>query len=184
MKWIRSWFWSSVRDGENWAQTLVRIAGNLFRIVVTGVAVLIGAIATQSAISEGQQRQRASEVANILVFARLDDGNQRGECSAPYPLRIGVRNNSSRTLMQMTVRLSARHRGESTNVLGYGQDEIRWDSIVPPHHELGLCYSEDRARPADRTLIYNAQPDAHSVQLRDTEDWMLRETRATPTGSR
>lgn len=38
--WLRRWFWAPVRHAENWAQTILRVLGNLFRIALTVCAFL------------------------------------------------------------------------------------------------------------------------------------------------
>jgi hypothetical protein len=37
---LRRWFWAPVASGENWAQTIFRVLGNLFRIALTACVVL------------------------------------------------------------------------------------------------------------------------------------------------
>jgi len=44
---LRRWFWAPVRHDENWAQTVFRVLGNLFRLALTAFVlfiVLVGAI--------------------------------------------------------------------------------------------------------------------------------------------
>lgn len=41
--WLRRWFWAPVNQNENWAQTVFRVLGNLFRIALT-VCVLFFAV--------------------------------------------------------------------------------------------------------------------------------------------
>lgn len=71
MKWLGRWFWSPIKPGENSAQTLVRVLGNLFRdalslvilIVVVG-GVLLG---ITSARSSADYAERETERAKLVV---------------------------------------------------------------------------------------------------------------------
>lgn len=186
MKWIARWFWAPVRDGENWAQTLVRVSGNLLRSFTT-IVLLGAAIISVSIYLQGQEDRhdaqesqeydrRVGQLITVSVTTRSAGESSNG-CSERSPLAITVRNDSALTLMEMDIELNARLRGTSTNILDYLDRRVRWDHIVPPKHMLGMCYRPGR-HTVTPSAIYSARPMIESVVLRQTEDWMLSETRA------
>lgn len=181
MYWLRRWFWTPVRENENWAQTLVRAAGNLFRIVLTLTIVLAVSIAVM-VFMQGLENQHHARVAELIsVSASIDpvliEGEEPQRCPIEYPILISVENVSDLTLMSMDIEVTARRKGASTNLLGYGEHTIRWDSIVPPQHVMASCYRVGRG-PLDTSAVYSASPATYSIVLQPTEEWMLKETRA------
>jgi hypothetical protein len=178
MKWMLHWFWAPVRPSENWAQTIVRVLGNLFRcaltLIISGAAVLAIAGYTEN---RKQQIEHAQARLIQVVASVNSDVSNRG-CPPPLPLSVTVRNNSTLTLMSMEIRVSARSPGRSTDLLGYGAQQLQWDYIVPPGYTLQRCYALGRRDIAASNLIFSAEPVSYSIQLRSTEDWMLSETRA------
>jgi hypothetical protein len=168
MRRVLHWFWAPVRENENWAQTLVRVLGNLFRIPITlGLA----AAAIAAMIYAGDSRQR--RLINVEARTGIEGENSNG-CTAEFPIAIEVRNNSTLTLMSMRIDVTARRPGTSTNLLNR---TIRWEHIVPPQHVLGMCYRIGRD-PVDSSAVYSAAAVSYSMVLRPTEDWMQRETQA------
>ena len=183
MKWIARWFWTPVRENENWAQTLVRVFGNLFRCFVTlvavAVAVAVAVMWANSALQPAPPPMPADERSQIAVTVLMrSEGANNGVCATEFPLAVSVRNNSSRTLMSMDLLVTAREPGRSTNLLRYDEQTISWDSIVPPDHAQVMCYAL-RARGTG-AVVYSAIPVEYTVRLQATEPWMLRETRAAP----
>jgi len=77
----------------------------------------------------------------------------------------------------MDVTLSARRPGTSTNVLPYGQREIRWDHVVPPGYSMTICYMPPEGAP--ESAVFAADTASYTVVLRPAEQWMIDETSAT-----
>lgn len=178
MRRVLHWFWAPVRENENWAQTLVRVLGNLFRIAITLGLAAAAAIAAMIYAGNADSRQREREARLINVEARTGiEGENSNGCTAEFPIAIEVRNNSTLTLMSMDIDVTARRPGTSTNLLDYGERTIRWEHIVPPQHVLGMCYRIGRD-PVDSSAVYSAAAVSYSMVLRPTEDWMQRETQA------
>ena len=175
MKLIRAWFWSGVPENENWAQTLVRVAGNFLRLAITATAVIVALIAASNFAEERKAAQLDRQVRKVSVTVAAS-GPASG-CSAPFPVAVTVRNDAPETLMSMEIALSARVPGTSTNVLGYDSNRLSWSHIVPPGHVLRRCVRLGRAvvRPF---WVFAAEPLSYSVEFRSTEAWMLSETRA------
>lgn len=176
MKWIRAWFWSRVRDNENWAQTLVRVIGNLFRIALTLAALAAGTVAMSSYLSNQQHRQRQEETRFISVVASMQTEQNDNGCAEMFPLALFVRNDSTRALISMDIALSARRPGTSTNALQYWDRQVHWDHIIPPGYSMTMCYALPESAPP--SAIYSADPISYTVVLRPSEQWMLDETRA------
>ncbi len=178
MRRVLHWFWAPVRENENWAQTLIRVLGNLFRIAITLGSAAAAAIAAMVYAENADSRQREREARLINVEARTGiEGENSNGCTAEFPVAIEVRNNSTLTLMSMDIDVTARRPGVSTNILDYGERTIRWEHIVPPQHVMGLCYRIGRD-PVDSAAIYSATARSYSIDLRPAEDWMQRETQA------
>lgn len=174
MKRLLRWFWVPIRESENWAQTLVRVLGNLFRTALTLAIALAATIATSIYVdgSDGRERERQARLISVEAQTGISNG-----CTAEFPLAIRVRNNSTLALTSMDINLSARLPGTSTNVLPYGERTIRWDHIVPPQHVLGMCYRGGR-EPVDASRVYSASAVSYAIELQPAEDWMFRETLA------
>ncbi len=180
VKWIGAWLWSRVRDNENWAQTLVRVLGNLFRIAITMVALLAASLSWQG-YSNGKRDQALSqEIQSVTVTTSLFTEQNDNGCPPMFPLQLCVDNNSTKALMGMDIALSARRQGTSTNTLSYGHREVRWDRIVLPGYASTACYMLPAEAPAG--AIYSATPTSYTVELRPTEQWMIAE--ANPSRAR
>lgn len=177
MKWIGAWFWSRVRDNENWAQTLVRVLGNLFRIALTLVLLGAGTIAVFSHLESQRYRREQEERRLISVVASIRTEQNDNDCAEMFPLGLLVRNDSTKALMSMDIELSARRPGTSTNVLQFGHRHIRWDQVIPPGYSMTMCYIPPDSAPAP--AVYSADPDAYTIVLRPSEQWMIDETNAT-----
>lgn len=176
MRWLHRWFWSPIREGENWAQTIVRVSGNLLRSIFTVLAVSALLASIVSYFSDLARRAQAEELGRqrALLTAIPNDLPNNG-CGPEFPLAIRVQNHSDLTLLGMEIQLTARVPGTSANVLGYLDDRLQWDHIVPPNRTLSMCYS---LRGFDRSLVYSAAPRA--MRLVQTEEWMERESIAAP----
>jgi hypothetical protein len=74
MRWIRRWFWSPVRDNENWAQTLVRVSGNIFRIAITVVLLAAAAVVVSVQIGSLKDREETDEKRLGRRPCRLSEG--------------------------------------------------------------------------------------------------------------
>ena len=183
MRWIRAWFWSQVRDSENWAQTLVRVSGNLLRIALTIAVLGTAGLASTTYLADRTDRQRRAQVLEEsrsidVVASYFTPGNDNG-CNERFPLALSVTNDSSKALMRMTIAVSARIPGTSTNVLTYGQREIGWDHIVPSGYSMTMCYMPPSSAP--EPAVFAADPIHHTVVLQESEQWMIDETSATST---
>jgi hypothetical protein len=191
-RWLRAWFWSSLRPSENWAQTLVRVIGNLFRILLTALAALALGVGAQTWISQQRDTASAREAASISVDIDVWSADHDNGCSDKFPLAVSVTNSSAKALMRMDIVLIGREPGTSSNVLNYGDSKIAWDFIVPPGYNLGMCYGypssafrttswDAGGRPLSteiRSLSYSVNVERYSIELKRTEPWMIRETKA------
>lgn len=180
MGWVRKWFWSPVKPDENWAQTVFRVFGNLFRSAVT-LAFLLGAPLIGLALyanhnSSAEYRRLTAEKAKIFVNVGLLEEEQRGRlCSPDYPLVAYVRNDSDMALMSMQIDLTGRKPGSSTNHLTYSNNKLQWDSIVPPGYAYATCWS---VAAENLNLTYDGTAQSYTIELEPLEDWMLEETKA------
>ena len=185
MAWLRRWFWSPLREQENSAQTLVRVLGNLFRIVLTivvaGIAVIVGAILYSSEqATRSFAEERAREAKLTLDVSHRDGGAGKYSgilCADEFPLAVTLINATDKALTDMKIRLTGRERGRSTNALEYQDTELTWNSVVPPQHALTMCYALVTRNAAQ--LVYTAEPDYY-FRLVDPEPWMINETDASP----
>lgn len=176
MRTVLRWFWAPVRDNENWAQTLVRVIGNLSRSLLT-IVVFIALWIGIANVLRPPYELAPDERDRIVVTVNTDAHNGFYTCNAEYPTSIAVVNNSEQTLMSMDIELTARRRGRSTNVLPYPERTVRWDQIVPPGHALAMCYQIGSDLDVQE-FVLSGQPLTYSVVLRPTEEWMLTETDA------
>lgn len=183
-KWLKSWIWSSYRSNENWAQTLVRVFGNLFRIAVTLVLLIVLiAIGFFAWDSYKSSQPKPSDAVSVYVEnrttskARNDDGSPF--CTEEYPLLVFIYNRSDKAITSIVLQLTARREGSSTNTLGYADKEITVDKIIPPDHVYGSCYRNIAAQN-DPSLIFSASFYSFELKLSDLESWMLEETDAGP----
>lgn len=175
---IRSWFWTPPRENENWAQTIVRVSGNLLRSSVSIVLLATIFLAVTSHFTNISYKARAEEARRqeALVVAIPNDLPNNG-CPVESPLAITIYNRSTLTLFSASILVTAREPGTSRNVLDHLDGSLNWDHIIPPEHSLSMCYRTGRTRINPR-LVYSAA--LSSRQFRHTEEWMLRETLATP----
>ena len=144
---IRRWFWAPIRSGENWAQTVFRVLGNLFRTTLTVIIILIAAGAITAYIVD-QQYQHERETAQLaaeaadprrLVTVEIDQSFLEVEeaafgegCSQEFPFPIIVRNDSDLALTETWLEVSLRRRGtqqilkfRGTDLRGNPSDEWR-----------------------------------------------------------
>lgn len=128
---IRRWFWSPVKIGENWAQTLLRVLGNLFRIALTLIILMAIALSIAIYISDQNYKSRQEErnqariaaqaakpinsVSIRLVQDFLDDHTKdhADGCSDEYPFAVIIENQSDMAITQTWISLSVRRRGTS-----------------------------------------------------------------------
>jgi hypothetical protein len=184
MRWLKHWFWAPIKAEENWAQTLVRVCGNLFRISLTLFVVGAGFISaaaiyssTQSAVTSAV---RDSEIAAIRVRVVLTTGQDSTLCTEGHPLVVAVANNTDKAIMSMTVDLVARNPGSSSNQLGYLNREIELDAIIPPGYQYYECWS----MPAKyQGMTFDGAVEPYSLRLQAAEDWMISETKARKISS-
>ncbi len=118
-------------------------------------------------------RADSPEAARAIVERKLDD-EESARLAPPY-LVVRATNNSPETLMSMTIDVSARRRGTSSDVLSGRSYEIQWDEVLPPQHMLARCFSYFDSS-IDGTLALSASPINYSVILRSPEPWMFDET--------
>jgi len=180
MRWLGRWFWAPIKSGENAAQTIVRVLGNLFRISLTVLVLGVGTVFAFALYSSQQSsaNYKAEQTDKDLIRVRaqiVEDEDLGDICSEAYPLIVAVTNNSTKALMSMTVELAAREEGSSTNKLGYTDGRVEWDVIVPPQHQYYQCWS---VKPQHRRLIYSGEAQSFSMKLEPVADWMLKETKA------
>lgn len=180
MKWIKVWFWSSKPESENWAQTLVRIFGNLLRISLTICFVGVVAISVASYLDDRSYELTRREVdrLNIVVKHRTEFTNPE-ICSEAYPLFVSVSNRSERALTSLQIDLEARVNGRSTNLLDYLSRTIDWDTVVLPNHFYFTCYSNELA--SERSdLIWAGTASPYSPKFSVVEEWMTQENLSRP----
>lgn len=183
MGWFGRWFWAPPREGENSAQTLVRVLGNLFRsaftVVLLGAAAIL-AIGWQQN-REYAERQNAEAVALTLHVSLYDQTGPRPEraqqCNAFFPLLVYIRNTGARALQRTTISLTVREPGTSTNLLEYPQQELTWDLIIPPGHDISQCYTLPE-KYQGRGYVAGGELQSFRTIMNDPEPWMLLETKA------
>ena len=180
MGWLGRWFWVPVRDGENSAQTLVRVLGNLFRIALSitlvGVVIVAGFAAYYSNVAARLNAAKQDDERAIAVIVKLTQPDDHSVlCSDSHPLIVFVINRSQQALMSMSIRLSAREAGSSTDKLNPFENDIHWDAIVPPGYEYYECWSVGAEH---RQLKFSGAAQSHTVKLESVQPWMLKETKA------
>ncbi|MEM9241400.1 MAG: hypothetical protein AAGB07_15620 [Pseudomonadota bacterium] len=186
MRWIKSWLWSRVREDENWAQTLIRVTGNFFRISIS--LVLFG-ILTGLVVWYWHETRPFDQRHNVFVevFHKKDAPDENGKtiCDESLPLFMGVENNSSKTVERISANLTARRRGTARNLLAYNED-LTIAVLIPPNHSIGYCFpapkvaSYHRAPSNPDDLMYSGEVDFDRMKLVETEKWMIEETPAFP----
>ncbi len=180
MRWIKSWFWSSVRESENWAQTIIRVLGNLLRIAFTAVLLLIavglvGYYWSERRPFDARHKVTASVEHRDHSSVRNSDGDKY--CTEGYPLITIIRNESERTVASLTINLSGRERASVENKLSWRESRIDWTYVIPPGHIYTTCYRTG-AEPREDDLIYSGEMRLTSVKFIDPEPWMFEESRA------
>lgn len=141
---LRILFWDGVKPGENWAQTLVRVAGNLFRTFITLSLLFVlylGMLDWVDALP--------SETDKALTKIEVDIVHDTESCTTERPIRLSVINNSERPLTNVVVEVSARQPDFSTSALvtGYDSETNRYVSnhrrtftaIIQPGEGWRLC---------------------------------------------
>jgi hypothetical protein len=151
------------------------VTGNLVRIAITLIVVAGLASAAQFFINDQSESASQHEMRRLKVTVDFSNGAKSASCDTMFPLSLTVVNQTPKTLMSMDINLSARMAGTSTDILRYEEKSIKWDSIVPPDHVMTLCYAMRQLPPGS---VISAGPSAYTVDLRETEPWMLTETKA------
>lgn len=75
--WLRKWFWAPINPGENWAQTIFRVVGNLFRTACTLIILIVLGLSGTIWIDQVQRdqkqerafQQQANAEANEFIIA-------------------------------------------------------------------------------------------------------------------
>lgn len=161
MRIIRSWFWSVPRPQENWAQTIVRVLGNLFRIAISLVIALVAFLLVYAGLNwVGDQQPEPVDLVTAYVENRTqsnvtkDDGSPI--CSDEYPLIVAIFNRSDQAMSSIELNLVAREKGSARNTLtSYFENRIQIDEILPPNYGYVSCYSH-KAAQEDSELIFSA----------------------------
>jgi hypothetical protein len=179
--WLGHWFWAPIKVSENSAQTLVRVLGNIFRIALTivlaAVGLLIWAIMDSSertsALLSAQKAEQDKIQLSVKLLPAKELSNEK-VCTKAYPLVVEVTNDSrDKALMSMSIELTAREPGSSTNKLNYYPDgRLEWDAIVLPKHSVIQCWS---VKQEHRQLTYSGVPISYSMKLEPVAEWMFKE---------
>tara|TARA_R110000744_G_scaffold57807_5_gene121101 strand:- start:178 stop:741 length:564 start_codon:yes stop_codon:yes gene_type:complete len=178
------WFWAPRREPENWAQTLVRVLGNIFRDVISAFVILVVVALVGWGISGLWQATfdetkfvtaRVSHRATSSV--KLETGIDI--CNEDYPLGVYVENKSSKSLESVSISIIARERGSTENVLPWDEDSVVLKNIVPPMYSFFTCYRYKTALQR-QDLVYSGEVSRYSVKLVEPEDWHFKETQGVP----
>lgn len=108
-------------------------------VPVVGVIVVVGAVASReiNAIKERERAHQdalASEQDSVRITAKLSD-----QCAAPdKPVRITVKNTTSRTLKSVSFHLGVYEEGRLADLDPTSTDE-QWTLVLPPGGEESRC---------------------------------------------
>ncbi len=146
---------------------LIDFTAWLLKIIGIGLAILIGLGAV---IGSGvwawnwwtYERPKAQLTGTAVPEISTKENDPLGiRCDQEFPIRIRVKNNSSRTVSAMRIELSAFLPNRSTNILTSMEDDVEddVDFIVPPGRSFSRCYAslvrEDfKADPALPQAVY------------------------------
>jgi hypothetical protein len=129
--WLRRWFWAPVKIGENWAQTLLRVLGNLFRTAVTLTIVLNGIgfsilyvsyqierrnEAEREAIRNFEEAAQPINFVSVSLDQKFLDGENAGfadGCNKDYPFATMIYNGSKMAMTETWLVFSVRKKGTS-----------------------------------------------------------------------
>lgn len=136
---FRRFLWDPPKDAENWAQTIVRVLGNIFRTSLACIALL--AIALGAAVGIGaaiNQQAEANDPANLVTADIAIDSEN---CGRQSPWSVQIRNDSTKVLIEGTFELSMRERGSSRKLQlgGWSGAPIVVHKFVPPEHTYRFC---------------------------------------------
>lgn len=206
---LRRWFWSPLVSGENWAQTIFRVLGNLFRTATTLLVLLIGVSLTVNFMAnENYERaaaKREAEKPENFVTVSIDQSflNNANKdfadgCNKAYPFATNIYNGSNMAMTETWLVFSVRKKG-TTDVLRFrgsnfeGGLSDRWmdtkehfeesiKRIILPGSTTGWCWGF----PPEG--FWNFDPDAsyiYQVELGanttfvEAEGWMYEELGVT-----
>ncbi len=86
----------------------------------------------------------ATKLEGLYVPGNIKDGGTErtwNPCPENFPILIGAKNNSDKTIMSITIEVEARIPGRSTNVISLVNGSITQDYINPPKKGRANCYS-------------------------------------------
>lgn len=172
MKW---WFWDTPKEGENWAQTLVRVFGNLIRGAISLVVFLIAlgtGIWTWNYFSPESQLRRGLADAEKSLGLHVYFDNE--VCSSEFPLVVVVQNTSDFALIEAEIQLTARQPGRSSNKLNRGRRNISWDKVVLPKKTEIRCYKpyDLPSEQIDPNWVWDAEFVSWGTRMGPVERWM------------
>lgn len=191
---FRRFLWDPPKDTENWAQTIVRVLGNIFRTSVSCIALLTLALAGAVGIATIiNQRADANDPAN-LVSAEIAIDSEN--CGRQSPWSVQIRNDSTKVLIEGTFELSMRERGSSRKLQlgGWSGAPIVVHKFVPPEHTYRFCTNAftkvvvNALRNEDEGAVLSDYElslslDRYTAKFQDEEDWLMHELdqSVTPT---
>lgn len=184
--WLRRFFWDAAKANENWAQTLARVLGNLFR-TSAAIFIMLGAFAVAVAVSsyEMNRRAEASDPANFIT-ANVSFGSK--DCPEDRRWNVRVTNKSKEVLSYAEFKLSIREKGSSRYLfLNKDHSTLIVQRFVPPDYGYQFC-TDAFNRPAvgamrrepegvtfsDYEIELSLEP--FSARFRDPEPWIVQET--------
>lgn len=183
---FRRFFWDPPKDTENWAQTIVRVLGNIFRTSLACIA--LSAIALGAAVGIGaaiNKQAEANDPANLVTAEIAIDGKN---CDRQSPWRVQIRNDSTKVLIEGTFALSMRERGSSRKLQlgGWSGAPIVVHKFVPPEHTYSFCTNAftkavvEALRNEEEGVVLSDYElslslDNYTAEFQDKEDWLMHE---------
>lgn len=203
--WLRRWFWTPVKQQENWAQTVFRVLGNLSRTTLTLLVLLVVTALAATFISDQSFRRAEAEreatkpqnfVSVSIDFTFLEDENKdfADGCNKSFPFATEIHNGSKMAMTETWLVFSVRKKGTTEALRFRGTDfsggfSDRWQdakgtytdvirNIILPNSSLGWCWNF----PPDAFFNFDPAADyAYEVEIgsstvfAEPEDWMYQE---------
>lgn len=191
--WLRRWFWAPVNHEENWAQTIFRVLGNLFRTALTLFVLFFGALLAavyvQYLISQSNIAARPINFVSVSIdkpvytnpFEKYSNG-----CTEEFPFVVTIENRSDWAMTRTQINYSVRKRGTSERLLfrtGFReQDHDIVTEIILSKESYTFCrrFPPGNFLNFDPEAEYTYEAEVSPITtFSEPEDWMYEELGVT-----
>jgi hypothetical protein len=139
------------------------------RYLRNGVLAVLGLItvAVGWAWIEATLKHRQEE--KVILKTDVNEARCKGTA---FPLLITILNGSSKTILEVSMGLSAREPGYSTDLVDYLSDTYTSDRIIPSNEGWSVCYKFPKLKDEDRWKTPDDVIDKTKLEWSIKRNWI------------